>query len=148
MYKLSIEFKNNEELATFVAKLGGLPSDVKVDTIKKEEKPVKTKAEKAVAETVAQALEVPPVIATPKTLFNRADAITKATEVIKDLSTLVEGPQLAQHLADVYVEAGCPIGVKISQLEDESLSRFIPLFLQKASALKGYQKPTQSGAFI
>jgi hypothetical protein len=167
MYSLSIDFKNNEDLAAFVAKLGGLPSEVKVNTVEKEDKTAlinlgpapkaKTKAEKAVSETVASAQEkvelpanIPPVIKAPATpAFNRTDAITKATETVKDLAQIVEGPLLAQHLADVYVDAGCPIGVKISQLDDDSLSRFMPLFLQKAGSIKQSHKPaTPSGAFI
>lgn len=165
MYKLSIDFKSNEELATFVAKLGGLPSEVKVSTAKDSDSTgivnlglapkVKTKAEKAVSETVASAqkkvepvAELPPVIEAKVPTFDRADAIAKATETVRELSTTIEGPQLAQHLADIYVEAGCPIGVKISQLDDENLSKFIPLFLQKAKGIKASQSKPQAGAFI
>lgn len=137
MYKLSIDFKTAEELINFVTKLGA-PINSVIDVVPaalppviEEAKPKKVKKE--------QPVELPPEL--PKAeiklpSFDRDAAIAKATEVIQELSSLVESPVLAQTLADLYVEAGCPIGTKISKLEDSLLEKFMPLFLKKASELK------------
>jgi hypothetical protein len=152
MYKLTVEFKNNEELAAFVVKLGGLPAQaaltqtvpVKVEQAPAEiveEKPKKAKPVKK--ETVVDQgaeVEVPPVIPTPaaKPTIDRAGAIATITAAIQDLTASgMKGPALAKHLGDLYIQADCPAGTKIGQLDDEQLSRFFPAFTGFVAGIKG-----------
>lgn len=148
MFKLSVEFKTTQELADFIVKLGGAPTSLKVEEEKEvpKEKKAKKVEEKKEAPVMVEAPAVVPPELPAKPAFDRGAAITLATETIKELTTLgVSGADLAQHLANLYTLAQCPIGVKISQLDDEQLAKFLPLFTEKASELK---KPAQNASFI
>jgi hypothetical protein len=143
MYNLSIEFKTVQELADFVAKFG-VPTHSKVEPIPEDKKKAKVKAVEP--EVIAPVIPEPVEVKAPP--FDRDGAIAKATDVIKQLSSIIEAPQLAQTLSDLYVEAGCPIGTKIGKLDDICLARFMPVFLKKAEEIKKASKPAQSGSFI
>jgi hypothetical protein len=142
MYKLTVEFKNNEELAAFVIKLGGLPAqaDVKhiqpvvveqesqpVEQVKEEPKKEKKIKKKETIVDQGVEVEVPPVIEKPA--IDRDAVIKIVTQSIKDLTDLgLQGADIAAALADIYVKTGCPAGVKISMLTDDQLEQFFPLF--------------------
>lgn len=156
MYKLTVEFKNNQELAAFVIKLGGLPAQAAVTQtmpvsieqapapqpeVVVEEKPKKAKAKKETIVDQGEEIEVPPVIEKPAPKAIDRDGIIKTvTSAIQDLTAAgMKGPNLAKHLGDLYIQTDCPAGTKIGQLDDEALSRFFPAFMAFVAETKGQQ---------
>ena len=158
MYKLTVEFKNNEELAAFVAKLGGLPVASQVQHTMPviieqpkaeqappvvEDKPKKAKAKKEEVAELPQ--DIPPVIEAPKPApkpvtpkIDRDAIVSSVTSMIKDLTDAgVKGPEIAKILSEIYVATDCPAGTKISQLEDAALARFYPVFVKQVADIKG-----------
>jgi len=153
MFKLSIEFKNAEELKDFVVTLGAQTlSTISVEETKVEEvKEEKPKASKAKAKAApAPVVEEVEVIEEPKFHIAIPDAIKLVTEELAQLTALkIEGAEIAQHLAEIYDIAGLPKGVKISQLNQEQINIFIPLFQEKVIGLKGKKPAVQeSPSFI
>jgi len=161
MYKLTVEFKTNQELADFVVKIGGVTPDMNVKHIMpvvtepanvevpKEKKPAKKK------ETIVhkeETIEVPPVIETPKAapvVVDRDAIIAKSTAIIQGLQKTMQGAGIAAALAQIYVDTDCPAGTKISQLSDEELSRFFPAFSAYAAEKSGAKKvETQTQSFV
>ena len=158
MYKLTVEFKNNEELAAFVIKIGGVTPDMNVKHVmdvaveqspavveepKKEKKPAKKK--ETVVDQGAE-VEVPPVIEVPK--IDRDAVIGQVSSGIKQLQELgVSGQDIAAKLAHIYVNTNCPAGVKIGSLDDTQLAAFFPhfqAFLAEAKNAKLATTQTQS----
>jgi hypothetical protein len=50
-------------------------------------------------------------------------------------STGIADDKVMPAIHQVYHEAGCPINLKISQLEDDLLEKFIPLFEAKVNQI-------------
>ena len=166
MYKLTVEFQNTQELADFVVKLGGLPKQAAVEqtmpvAVEQSEapaKPAKAPKQKKVEEPKHEYdQEVPPVIEVPKQAaapakpkFDREIAMTFVKQSIEQLTKEgVDGAALAKSLADIYVTAGCPAGVKISQLDDAQLESFFPVFSAYVAKTRGEaQIPKQTASFI
>ena len=161
MYKLTVEFKTNQELADFVVKIGGVTPDMNVKHIMpvaaepvQAEAPVKEKKTKAKKETVVDQgaeVEVPPVIEAPaKKVIDRDSIIKAVTSGIQELSAKgMKGPQLAKELGDIYVQTDCPAGTKIGQLEDDALARFFPAFKAFLAQINGQTLASESqGNFI
>lgn len=165
MFKLTVEFQNNQELIDFVLKLGGLPKHAAVEqtmpvAVEQSEapaKPAKAPKQKKVEEPKHEYdVEVPPVIEAPKPAapakpkFDREIAMTFVKQSIEQLTKEgTDGATLAKALAEIYVNAGCPAGVKISQLDDAQLEAFFPHFSAYVAKAKGEaQVPKQTASFI
>lgn len=164
MYKLTIEFKNNDELAAFVIKLGGVPAGALVQQTMpvsvesapteapsvKEEKPKKAKAKKETVVDQGEEVDVPPVIETKAPAIDRDAVIATVSKNIAELSELgMKGGDIAAALADIYVRTNCPAGVKISQLDDNQLAQFFPSFTAFVAKAKGLQvATTQTQSFV
>lgn len=174
MYKLSIEFKTIEDLASFVQKNSGSVigsvvekaaeiTEVEAQPIPVEKKEKKTKAKKndhaevmeevpspfaqaQVQASVRQAVQAP-VQQAPA--FDRAGAIAKATELVNKLkSTGLPDDQIMPNVHMVFDQVGCDRSLRISQLDDSSLSKFLPAFEHmvntKFAQASAPQQPTAS----
>jgi hypothetical protein len=162
MFELTLKFNTKEELLSYLN-----PSEVKVEEPKLEVPPViveaKPKASKKKAQEAPQTFEAPkeevmeevpspfvaPIHHQPATVngaFNREGAIQKATELVGKLkSSGIPDADLMPAIHSVYEQAGCSVTLKISQLDDVSLSKFIPLFENKVADLTA---PKATASFI
>lgn len=99
--------------------------------------------------------EAAPVVAEVKTPapapFDRASALDIAVRLVAVLkATGIADNDIMPAIHEVYAQAGCDIALKISQFDDVSLARFIPLFEQRVNAIAAKAKaaPESSASFI
>jgi hypothetical protein len=168
MYKLTIDFKNIEDLSAFVQKNGSgvVQAHVeKVSTIINADSittpaPKTKAAPKTKPVEVAQVFEAPAPevmeevkspfkeVHQPSTVngsFNREGAIQKASALVGELRKVGKvDADILQMINDVCLATGCQTGLKISALDDASLSKFLPKFEEYVGQVT---KP-QSGNFI
>lgn len=162
MYSLTINFKTLEELNQYInqdkttARIT-TPEPVKYDVevppvIEVKEPPKKRgrkPAEEVKPEPEFEQVEFP-FVAVQKPPFDRDAAIAKAQKLVAELKgTGIADDKLMPAIHEVYAQAQCPIHLKISQLSDDQLSEFIPMFEQKVKAIVANTKsqPT-SASFI
>ncbi len=159
MYRLSIEFKNLEELTSFVVRQGNGESvtaakiDVvpaaKVEEVKPEVKlEVKAAPAKKAVEKKAVEVVVPEPVKAEVVIpaIDRAAYIAKATSLVATLKTTgLADDQLMPKVHEVYAQANCPLNLRISQLSDEQLISFLPLFEAKVASIVASKK---ENAFI
>jgi len=175
MFKFSAEFKTIQDLVSFVSTLGvGQLEKASVETkveSKVEEKqelaevppviesPKKKVAAKKVVKIEApveeemEEVQSPFTETTPEPVdFDRVAAIAKATELVAVLKkTGISDDKIMPAIHEVYAQAGCALNLKISQFDDESLEKFIPLFELKVNSIAATQasKPVStSSSFI
>ena len=162
MFKLTVTFETLEDLNHYVQELRGkqtqtqsqveLPKDI--PPVIEEKKPAKKSAPKKSApvepkvEVEAEFEEVEsPFVAATKPPFDREGAIANAQKLVAQLKgTGIADDKLMPAIHEVYAQAGCPIHLKISQLDDEQLSTFIPLFELKVKAIVANTKAQQTSA--
>lgn len=154
MFKLTIEFKSNEELTDFVVnnlgnKVRKISEVAEVKQVKEEpvaelppviekKAPAKKAAKQKPVEVEAEELEEveSPFVAATKPPFDREGAIVTAQKLVGQLkATGIADDKVMPAIHQVYHEAGCPINLKISQLEDDLLEKFIPLFEAKVNQI-------------
>jgi hypothetical protein len=72
--------------------------------------------------------------------------IAKATKLVGDLKASgIKDEEVMPNIHAVYAEAGCPLNLRISQFDDASLVKFIPLFEKKVNSIV---KPAVASSFI
>lgn len=163
MYSLTVNFKTVEELHAFVSgkiEVKDTPSPVREEALPLDIPPViedKKPAKKAAPKKAAPVEVVPepeqefeavesPFVAQPS--FDRDGAIATAQKLVAQLkATGIADDKLMPAIHEVYGAAGCPINLKISQLNDEQLSTFIPLFEMKVKSIVTAPKQ-QAASFI
>jgi hypothetical protein len=160
MYSLTINFKTVEELQDYLK--GKVEhSEVKevmpeVPPVIEEKKPAKKPAKKAAPVEVKEEVvepefeEVESPFQEVELVIDRTKAIETAQKLVAKLKeTGIPDGDLMPAIHEVYAQAGCPINLKISQLEDAQLSKFIPLFeLKVSSIVEKASKPKASASFI
>ena len=167
MYSLIVNFNTVEELHSFVSgkvevKPAPTVGDVEVKPAQataesfqcsippviEEKKPAKKASKKAAPVEVELATEFEKVESPFKEqmpVFDREGAIVTAQTLVAQLkATGIADDKLMPAIHEVYGAAGCPIQLKISQLDDEQLSTFIPLFELKVKSIVVNAKAAQS----
>jgi hypothetical protein len=165
MYKFEAAFTTLADLVAFTNTLGvgqiNKISETQVENnpfkgqeipeVIEEKKPVAKKPveKKVVEKKVEVKEEIAPVeIAAP---FDRTSALEIAVRLVAVLkATGIADNDIMPAIHEVYAQAGCDIALKISQFDDVSLSKFIPLFEQKVNAIatKAKAAPESSASFI
>jgi|688.fasta_scaffold218068_3 hypothetical protein len=162
MFKLTVSFETIEDLNHYVQELRGkqtqtqsqveFPKDI--PPVIEEKKPAKKSAPKKSApvevkqEVEAEFEEVEsPFVEPQKPPFDRDGAIANAQKLVAQLKgTGIADDKLMPAIHEVYAQAGCPINLKISQLSDEQLSVFIPLFELQVKSIVSKTKAAQTTA--
>lgn len=175
MYKLSVEFKSVSDLQAFIGKLDTTTVSIEATAITKasEDAPKSAAKKKApIKEVEAEVIPSTQVAAGPVNIpyeprvqpevskvstpvapeLDRAAAIVKATQLVNALKASGIGDdKIMPNIHEVYAQAGCPLNLKISQFDDVSLARFIPLFEAKVNAIVNAPRPAApagAAAFI
>lgn len=164
MYSLTVNFETLEDLAHYVEKQKAevkiqvqeeLPADI--PPVIEEKKPAKKstkKSSKKAAPKVEEEEEWEEVETIyskqAKEPFDRDGAIATAQRLVSTLKeTGIADADLMPAIHEVYAEANCPVNLKISQLSDEQLEVFIPLFESKVdSIVKAGKSSKQEASFI
>lgn len=167
MYSLTINFETLSDLAHYVEEQQRklhqvqvkeekteLPKDI--PPVIEEKKPAKRSAAKKAApvevksevEVEYEDVESPFIEQIPA--FDREGAIAKAQKLVGELkATGIADDKLMPAIHEVYAHAACPINLKISQLNDDQLSTFIPLFeLKVKSIVSGTKTQSAPASFI
>jgi hypothetical protein len=167
MYSLTINFETLSDLANYVEEQQGKLHQVQVKEEKvslpldippviEEKKPVKKAPKKSAPVEVKQEPEVEvefeevesPFVAQPPSYLETA--IATAQKLVAQLkATGIADDKLMPAIHEVYAQAGCPIQLKISQLSNDQLAKFIPMFEQKVSSIVASSKtPSSAASFI
>jgi hypothetical protein len=157
MYSLTVNFSSIEELQEYLkgkATTLEMPADVPPVIDEKKPAPKKAAPKKAAPKVEVQAEEVFEEVESPfvepEVVVDREKAIATAQKLVGQLkATGIADADLMPAIHEVYSQAGCPINLKISQLEDSQLAKFIPLFEAKVSSIVAKSKaPTANASFI
>jgi Zn-dependent metalloprotease len=154
MYSLTVNFKTVEELQDYLK--GKVEhSEVKqvmpgVPPVIEEKKPAKKPAKKAAPVEVKEEPEFEEVespFQEVELVIDRDKAIATAQKLVGQLkATGIADDKLMPAIHEVYAQAGCPVNLKISQLDDSQLSKFIPLFELKVNSIVSATKVAQTSA--
>lgn len=159
MYSLTVNFQTLADLAHYVQEQQGklhqvqikeeveLPAEIPpVIEEKKAKKSSKKAAPKVeVEEDVEEDMEVEtsPFVKS----FDRQGAIDTAQTLVSKLKdTGIADDKIMPQIHEVYKQADCPINLKISQLDDEQLAVFIPLFEMKVKSIIASVKSSKTPA--
>jgi hypothetical protein len=161
MYSLTVNFKTVEELHAFVSgklEVKDTPSPVREEALPldippviEEKKPAKKSTKKASPPIEVASEPEFEEVESPYTApaFDREGAIVTAQKLVAQLKgTGIADDKLMPAIHEVYAAAGCPINLKISQLSDDQLSTFIPLFEMKVKSIVSAPKQQASASFI
>jgi dihydropteroate synthase len=146
MYSLTVNFKTVEELQDY---LKGKVEHLEVKEVMAEippviedkktaKKPAKKAAPVEVKEEVVEPEfeEVESPFQEVELVIDREKAIATAQKLVGQLkATGIPDSDLMPAIHEVYAQAGCPVNLKISQLDDIQLSKFIPLFELKVNSI-------------
>ena len=158
MYSLTVNFQTFADLAHYVQEQQGKLHQVQIKRVEVElpaeippvieEKKAKKSSKKVapkieVEEDVEEDMEVE---TSPFVKFDRQGAIDTAQTLVSKLKdTGIADDKIMPQIHEVYKQADCPINLKISQLDDEQLAVFIPLFEMKVKSIiasvKGSKTP-------
>jgi hypothetical protein len=160
MYSLTVNFQTLEDLANYVLKQQGKLHQVQIKEEVElpaeippviEEKKTPKKSSKKAAPKVEVEVEVEEDFEEETSpfsqSFDREGAIVTAQKLVAQLKeTGIADDKIMPQIHEVYKQADCPINLKISQLDDEQLAVFIPLFEMKVKSITASVKGSKTSA--
>lgn len=156
MYSLTVNFQTLEDLAYYVKEQQGklhhvgikeepveLPAEIPPVIEEKKSKKASKKAAPKVEVEEDFEEEASPFVES----FDREGAIATAQKLVAQLKeTGIADDKIMPQIHEVYKQADCPINLKISQLDDEQLAVFIPLFEIKVKSIVSPAKSSKTPA--